>query len=71
LFNGINWDGLRWHVPAPCLGGMLDGGMSGLTPAPAMRVHDPSGVATHGVASWSAGDTRFRSATVVMALIVR
>jgi hypothetical protein len=29
--------------------------MSGLTPARAMRVHDPSVVATHGVALWSAG----------------
>jgi hypothetical protein len=43
---------------------------SGLTPAPAMRVHDPSGVATHGVALWSAGHSRFRSARVVIALLV-
>jgi hypothetical protein len=33
-----------------------------------MRVHDPSGVSTHGVALWSAGHSRFRSARVVMAL---
>jgi hypothetical protein len=32
-----------------------------------MRVHDPSGVATNGVALWSAGHSRFRSARVVMA----
>jgi hypothetical protein len=31
------------------------GGMSGLTLAPTKRVHDPSGVATHGVALRSAG----------------
>jgi hypothetical protein len=42
-------------------------GMSGLTPAPTKRVHDPSGVATHGVALWSAGQSRFRSARVVIA----
>jgi hypothetical protein len=34
--------------------------MSGLTPAPTMRVHDPSGVATHGVALRSAGESKFR-----------
>jgi hypothetical protein len=45
-------------------------GTSGLTPAPVARVHDPSGVATHGVALWSAGHSRFRSARVVMALLV-
>ena len=44
--------------------------MSGLTPAPAMRVHDPSGVDTHGVALWSGGQSRFRSARVVIALLV-
>jgi hypothetical protein len=28
----------------PCLGGrLMGGGQSGLTPLPAMRVHDPSG----------------------------
>jgi hypothetical protein len=54
----------------PCLGGRLDGGMSGLTPAPAARVHDPSGVATHGVALWSAGESPFKSARVVIALLV-
>ena len=36
--------------------------MSGLTPAPTKRVNDPSGVATHGVALWSAGQNLFRSA---------
>jgi hypothetical protein len=35
-------------------------GMSGLTPAPTMRVHDPSGVVTHGVALRSAGESKFR-----------
>jgi hypothetical protein len=45
-------------------------GMSGLMPAPSMRVHDPSGVATHSVALWSAGHSRLRSARVVMALLV-
>jgi hypothetical protein len=45
-------------------------GTSGLTPAPVARVHDPSGVATHGVALWSAGHSRFRSARVVTALLV-
>jgi hypothetical protein len=44
--------------------------MSGLMPAPTMRVHDPSGVATHGFALWSAGHSRFRSARVVTALLV-
>jgi hypothetical protein len=44
--------------------------MSGLTPAPTKRVHDPSRVATHGVALWSAGDSPFRSARIVMALLV-
>ena len=44
----------------------LDGGMSGLTPAPTKRVHDPSGVATHGVALGSAGQSAFRSERVVM-----
>jgi hypothetical protein len=44
--------------------------MSGLTPAPAKRVHDPSLVATHGVALWSAGDSPFRSVRIVMALLV-
>jgi hypothetical protein len=48
----------------------LEGAMSGLTPAPTKRVHDPSRVATHGVALWSAGDSPFRSARVVMALLV-
>jgi hypothetical protein len=33
--------------------------MSGLTSAPTMRVHDPSGVATHGVALWSAGESPY------------
>jgi hypothetical protein len=47
-----------------------DRGMSGLTPAPIRRVHDPSGVATHGVALWSAGESRLRSARVVIALLV-
>jgi hypothetical protein len=45
-------------------------GMSGLTPAPTRRVHAPSGVATHGVPWWSAGQSRFRSARVVIALLV-
>jgi hypothetical protein len=45
-------------------------GASGLTPAPVARVHDPSGVATHGVALWSAGHSRFKSAMVVTALLV-
>jgi hypothetical protein len=40
----------------PRLGERPDDGVSGLTPPPTMRVHDPSGVATHGVALWSAGD---------------
>jgi hypothetical protein len=44
--------------------------MSGLTPAPTKRIHDPSRVATHGVALWSAGDEPFRSARIVMALLV-
>jgi hypothetical protein len=48
----------------------LEGAMSGLTPAPTKRVHDPSRVATHGVALASAGDTPFRSARIVMALLV-
>jgi hypothetical protein len=48
----------------------LEGAMSGLTPAPTKRVHDPSRVATHGVALWSAGDEPFRSARIVMALLV-
>jgi hypothetical protein len=48
----------------------LEGAMSGLTPAPTKRVHDPSRVATHGVALWSAGDSPFRSARIVMALLV-
>ena len=34
------------------------------------RVHDPSRVATHGVALWSAGQSKFRSARVVIALLV-
>jgi hypothetical protein len=38
----------------------LDGAMSRLTPAPTMRVHDPSGVATHGEALASAGQSAFR-----------
>jgi hypothetical protein len=42
----------------------------GLTPAPVARVHDPSGVATRGMALWSAGHSRFRSSRVVMALLV-
>ena len=46
----------------------LDGATFGLTPAPTKRVHDPSGVATHGVALGSAGDSPFRSARVVMML---
>jgi hypothetical protein len=58
-------------LPAGALRGpSLDGGMSGLTPAPTKRVHDPSRVATHDVALWSAGDSPFRSARVVMALLV-
>src|SRR5580693_6731121 len=40
--------------------------MAGLTPAPVMRVQDPSGVATHGVALWSPGQSLFRSARVVI-----
>ena len=44
--------------------------MSGLTPAPTKRVHDPSRVATHGVALASAGQSAFRSERVVMALLV-
>jgi len=48
----------------------LDGEMSGLTPAPTKRVHDPSRVATHDVALWSAGQSAFRSERVVMALLV-
>jgi hypothetical protein len=48
----------------------LEGAMFGLTPAPTKRVHDPSRVATHGVALWSAGDSPFRSARIVMALLV-
>jgi hypothetical protein len=48
----------------------LDGGMSALTPAPTTRVHDPSGVATHGDALASAGQSAFRSERVVMALLV-
>jgi hypothetical protein len=48
----------------------LEGAMSGLTPAPINRVHDPSGVAAHGVALWSAGQNKFRSARIVMALLV-
>jgi hypothetical protein len=60
---------IRGGVPIrPSLGG--GSGMSGLTPAPTMRVHDPSGVATHGVALGSAGQSAFRSARVVMALLV-
>jgi hypothetical protein len=46
----------------------LEGAMSGLTPAPTKRVHDPSGVATHGEALWSAGDSPFRSARVLLCL---
>jgi hypothetical protein len=34
----------------------LDGAMFGLTPAPTNRVHNPSGVATHSVASASADE---------------
>ena len=41
---------------------LVGGGMSRLTPAPTKRVHDPSGVATHGIALWSAGESKFRSA---------
>jgi hypothetical protein len=48
--------------------GSLEGAMSGLTPAPTKRVHDPSRVATHGVALWSAGDSPFRSARVMLCL---
>jgi hypothetical protein len=44
--------------------------MFGLTPAPTNRVHVPSGVATHGVALASAGDSPFRSVRIVMALLV-
>jgi hypothetical protein len=44
----------------------LVGRMSGLTPAPTKRVHDPSGVATHDVALGSAGQIAFRSESVVM-----
>jgi hypothetical protein len=44
--------------------------MFGLTAAPTKRVHDPSRVATHGVALWSAGDSPFRSARIVMPLLV-
>jgi hypothetical protein len=43
-------------------------GMSKLTPAPATRVHDPSGVATHGVALGSAGASPFRSERVMRCL---
>jgi hypothetical protein len=39
----VNWT--CWHVPAPSLGGRH----VRVTPAPVARVHDPSGVATHGV----------------------
>jgi hypothetical protein len=46
-------------------------GMSGLTPAPTKRVHDPSGVATHGVPLWSAGDSPFRSTRVMLCLSLR
>jgi hypothetical protein len=48
----------------------LEGAMFGLTPAPTNRVHVPSGVATHGVALASAGDSPFRSGRIVMALLV-
>jgi hypothetical protein len=48
----------------------LEGAMFGLAPAPTKRVHDPSRVATHGVALWSAGDSQLRSARIVMALLV-
>jgi hypothetical protein len=48
----------------------LEGATSGLTPSPTKRVHDPSRVATHGVALWSAGQSAFRSARNVMALLV-
>ena len=44
----------------------LDGAMSGLMPAPTMRVHDPSGVATQGEALASAGQSAFRSERLVM-----
>jgi hypothetical protein len=42
--------------------------MSKLAPAPATRVHDPSGVATHGVALGSAGESLFRSERVMRCL---
>jgi hypothetical protein len=42
----------------------LDGAMFGLTPAPTTRVHDPSGVGTHGEALVSAGQSAFRSERV-------
>jgi hypothetical protein len=42
--------------------------MSGLTPTPTNRVHDPSGAATHGVALWSAGQSPFRVAMVSASL---
>jgi hypothetical protein len=48
----------------------LEGAMSGLTPAPTKRVHDPSRVATHGVALWSAGQSPFRSERIDMAFLV-
>jgi hypothetical protein len=46
---------IRGRVPTR----YLEGAMSGLTSAPTMRVHDPSGVATHGVALWSAGESPY------------
>jgi hypothetical protein len=55
---------IRGRVTTPS----WDGGMSALTPAPTKRVHDPSGVATHGVALASAGDSPFRSARVMLCL---
>ena len=42
----------------------LDGATFGLMPAPTTRVHDPSGVGTHGEALASAGQSAFRSERV-------
>ena len=63
LSDGSGGRPIRGGVP---IRPSLDGGMSGLTPTPTKRVHDPSGVATHAVALGSAGQSAFRSARVVM-----
>jgi hypothetical protein len=42
--------------------------MSGLMPTPTIRVHDPSGVATHAVPFRSGGQSPFRAAMVSASL---